>query len=291
MSRAERVRAYFDAWNAHDADAIVATFAPSGTYVDPATPGPLEGAAIGENAAALWAAFPDVSFEITNELDDGAGGFSAQWTMRGTNTGSFAGLPPTGRAVELRGADFIRVGDEGIESVEGYFSPGELPKQIGMQLLVQPSEAGPFRFGNSVRVGGAIDGPPGAFSITSLHARRPEEVERVRELSRETAVQMAGLEGFMGWVGATVGDRMVTVTAWASPEHSKQVLRLAPHLEGTKGFFGSEMAGGGWVSVWTPDRIGPLWSRCEACGAMADYTDPGTACACGADRPAARAYW
>jgi hypothetical protein len=48
------VQRYFDAWNAHDAVAIVATFAPSGTYADPTTPGPLSGPAIGENAEQLW---------------------------------------------------------------------------------------------------------------------------------------------------------------------------------------------------------------------------------------------
>jgi SnoaL-like protein len=66
LDRAQSVLAYFDAWNAHDEDAIVTTFAKAGTYVDPTTPGPLQGAAIGESAAALWAAFPDLAFELTN---------------------------------------------------------------------------------------------------------------------------------------------------------------------------------------------------------------------------------
>lgn len=59
MSMADTVQRYFDAWNAHDADAIVATFADRGTYEDPSTAGALSGADIGANAAALWAAFPE----------------------------------------------------------------------------------------------------------------------------------------------------------------------------------------------------------------------------------------
>jgi steroid delta-isomerase-like uncharacterized protein len=291
LDRAAIVQAYFDAWNAHDADAIESTFAEGGTYEDPTTPGPLLGSAIGENAAGLWSAFPDVSFEVTSHVHDGSGLFSAQWTMKGTNSGSFAGLPPTGRSVVLPGADFIRVADDGITSVEGYFNPGAIPEQIGMQVLVQPREVGPFTFGNSVRVGGSIGGPPGAFSITSLHARDPGDEERVRELSRDTAAQMSELDGFMGWVGATVGDRMLTITAWSSPEDPKQVLRVEPHREGTKGFFGSELAGGGWVSVWTPERIGSLWVRCEACGAMTDTGAEAGTCVCGAELPEPRTYW
>lgn len=41
---------YLDAWNAHDADAIVRTFAPGGTYHDPTTAGDISGDAIGANA-------------------------------------------------------------------------------------------------------------------------------------------------------------------------------------------------------------------------------------------------
>jgi hypothetical protein len=40
MERDQIVQRYFDAWNAHDAAGIVATFADSGTYADPTTPGP-----------------------------------------------------------------------------------------------------------------------------------------------------------------------------------------------------------------------------------------------------------
>jgi hypothetical protein len=211
--------------------------------------------------------------------------------MRGTNSGSFADLPPTGRSVVVRGADFIVVEDDGIASVEGYFDPGGIPRQIGMQVLVQPDRVGPFSFGNAVRVGGLIDGPPGAFSITSLRPRGPDDVERVRELSRETAAQMTELDGFMGWVGVTVGDRMLTITAWSSPEDPKQVMRLGPHRDGTKAFFGTDVAAGGWVSVWTPEKIGPVWVRCEACGTMTDSASGGGVCSCGEDLPDPGPRW
>ena len=46
----EIAQRYFDAWTQHDADAIVATFAETGTYADPVTPGRLTGAEIGAYA-------------------------------------------------------------------------------------------------------------------------------------------------------------------------------------------------------------------------------------------------
>jgi ketosteroid isomerase-like protein len=53
LDREQIVQRYFDAWNAHDAAGIVATFADGGTYADPTTTGPLAGTAIGENAATV----------------------------------------------------------------------------------------------------------------------------------------------------------------------------------------------------------------------------------------------
>ena len=49
------------------------------------------------SVASLWQAFPDLSFEIVSQAETGGGRLAAEWLMRGTNTGSFRGLPPTGR--------------------------------------------------------------------------------------------------------------------------------------------------------------------------------------------------
>ncbi len=100
---------YTDAWNSHDAAAIIATFEAGGTYNDPVTPGPLTGEAIGVYAKGLWDAFPDLSFETLSSIENGNGLLAAQWLMKGTNTGSMNGLPPTGKSISLRGADFVSV--------------------------------------------------------------------------------------------------------------------------------------------------------------------------------------
>ena len=77
--------------------------------------------ATGAYAAGLVASFPDLRFELVSAALTADDSVAAQWVMRGTNTGSFAGLPPTGREVALAGADFIRCGPDGIVAVEGYF--------------------------------------------------------------------------------------------------------------------------------------------------------------------------
>lgn len=291
MNRDQFVQRYFDAWNAHDARAIVSTFAAGGTYADPTTPGPLSGEAIGKNAEQLWQSFPDVTFEVRSHGLAGDDLVSAEWTMKGTNRGPFGALPPTGRTVVLPGADFIRVGEDGIHSVQGYFDSGELPRQLGLDIVVQPRSLGPFTFGTSTRAGAPSSRPPGAFSITSLLTRSTEDTDRVREYSRRVAIEMLRMRGFLGWVGVTIGDRMITISAWETPADPAQLLTGGAHAEAMSAFLGPDLAAGGWTSVWVPDRINTRWARCASCGKMVSRDALGATCQCGADLGPVPVYW
>lgn len=74
MDATDVAQSYFDAWNRRDPDAIVATFAEGGTYTDPNVPEGLRDRAIGEYAAGLFTAFPDLSFDIISPHATGDGG-------------------------------------------------------------------------------------------------------------------------------------------------------------------------------------------------------------------------
>jgi steroid delta-isomerase-like uncharacterized protein len=286
------VARYFEAWNRRDADAIVACFTSDGTYSDPSAGENLRGAAIAAYARGLWAALPDLSFETVSVADDGAGLVSAQWIMHGTNTGSMSGLPPTGRVVKLPGADFINVEGDLIRAVRGYFDTRAVPEQLGLQVVVQPHAIGPYAFGVSVAVQTGKTTKPGAFSITGIEARSDEEVQEIRQISRQTVAEMLPMEGFIGWTGMTVGRRMLTVTAWESADNPRRLLRDGTHRQAMTSFFEANGLGrSGVTSVWTPERIGPLWVRCEACGRMADSAKADQTCGCGAALPQAMGYW
>ena len=59
-----------DAWNRHDADALVAVYAEGGTYHNPRLDHALTGQAIGDFAKSVWAAYPDMSLEIISREKD-----------------------------------------------------------------------------------------------------------------------------------------------------------------------------------------------------------------------------
>ena len=87
---------YFDAWNSHDPEQVVAALTDGGTYEDPTTGGPLSGDALAASVAGVYAGFPDVHFEIESVATTGDDTAAAQWRMLGTNTGPLPGGPATG---------------------------------------------------------------------------------------------------------------------------------------------------------------------------------------------------
>lgn len=290
MSQKAAAEDYFNAWIARDSDAILAALSSTGTYQDPSTGGPISGEALRAYVTGLWNVFPDLTFEIVSHSDDGA---SAQWIMRGTNRGPFNGLPPTGRTVELHGADFFTFHDTGaISSVSGYFDPGVIPRQLGLDIIIQPSEIGPFRFGKATAVSTGKREEPAAFSITYLQARDSDSIEDVRNRSRDSLTEMLGMDAFIGATTATIGERMVTITAWNDPDAPRRLMREGSHGEAMKSFYNGSLASSGYTSVWTLHRNNGFWTRCSACGQMARNAADGDACSnCGVPLPDRPPYW
>jgi hypothetical protein len=189
--------------------------------------------------------------------------------MRGTNTGSYAGLPPTGRAIELPGADFVRVSDAGITAIEGYFDSAVIPRQLGLDVIVQPSRIGPWTFGVSSRASTGSDAVPGAISLTMLEARSDAEVAEVRARSREIATGLLDAPGFVSFVGVVVGRRMYTMTGWETADDARQIRAQPAHRQAVGRFFGPDLAVGAHTGVWVPEHLNGQHVRCATCGTMA----------------------
>ncbi len=291
MEATDAARVYFDAWNRHDPAAIVAVFAEGGTYSDPNVPDGLSGSAIAGYVGELFAAFPDLSFDVCGTAPASDGVVGVRWTMRGTNTGSFRGNPPTESTVALPGADFIVVEGGKISSVEGFFDRRTLAEQLGFQVTVQPYSVGPVSFGDSVYLQRGNLSKPAAFSLTSLSVRSDQEVQEVRSYSRQILQEMGRMTGVIGVLLVRAGNRMFTITAWEDAEGPRQMLRNGPHREAVKRFFGRDFTVGAMTSVWGPVRINPMWVRCAACGNMTDYERSERVCRCGQQLPEHPPYW
>ena len=270
--------AYFNAWNAHDCAAISATFAADGIYSSPST-GEISGKKPEIFAEHVWQAFPDLQFEVTSYAETSAIKLVAEWVMTGTNTGSLNGLPPTGKAIALKGVDLIEVVDDGIKLVTGYFDTKTVPTQLGLNVIVQPSTVGPFSFGTSVAVQSGNKTKPGAFSITSIW-NDAEQTAEIQALAKDTMKDMLGMEGFIGITTARLGGRGITITAWEKPENIAQIYTSPAHREAMKRFW-PNLSKGANTSVWIPHHINPLYVRCTVCKKLSDSEKSAGVCECG----------
>ncbi len=284
------VEAYFVAWNAHDAAAVAATFVEGGTYCDPVS-GEVMGQAIADYVTSLVTGFPDLAIEIRCQGQVDPNTVAAQWVMRGTNTGLYKGMPPTGRQISITGADFIVLESGGIRSVVGYFDSVAVPHQLGLQVIVQPRSMGPIGFGNSVATHANKAVIPGAFTLTSLQSRSDQEAETVREYSRRIFMDATKMQGFVGMLTAGVGGRFYTATAWESVEDPRQIYQSGAHNEMMDKFYNADFSAGGVFGVWVPAHLSPLLVRCTQCKSLNDYMKSAGKCGCGVDLPSPPPYW
>jgi steroid delta-isomerase-like uncharacterized protein len=291
QSLSDIISAYFEAWNRHDADAIVATFTAGGTYQDPTTAGPLSGAAIGENAKALWEAFPDLTF-TRGDLFGSGDRIAVQWHMTGTQTGPFRGLPPTGRSVGVPGADFFELSGGKIASIRGHFDSRATPDQLGLQVIVQPHNLGPFTFGTSVRAHSGSKAMPGAFGITMLERGDGKDSDEISQLALDLAVEMQPMPGLISVMLVIRGNRRLTLSAWERPEDVQDVMKNPTHKSAMiRTFKKHGLFEALHVSTWVPAHQGTMWLRCKDCGAMVDSIKLKGSCACRSRLPEPAAYW
>jgi len=289
MKVLEPVQRYFDAWNAHDGDTIAACFDSSGGYADPVS-GQLPPPGITAYASQLFDAFPDLGFELhVAAVDEPC--VVAQWTMTGTQSGPFNGLPPTEARIRLPGIDVITLGEEGLLSVEGYFDQRTFLEQLGVQVTVQPANVGSVAFGTSTRFRSANTSVPGALSLTWIDVRSESEGEDVKEQSRAIAAEMAaGMPGFIGWMGTVISERLYTLTLWDHPETVRQLRSSARHKAAVRQLFQTDFGAAWHTGVWVPDHLNPQLQRCPKCGTIIDPDRPDQSCPCGEAAPERRVY-
>ena len=126
------VRQYVDAFNRADLDAIRDAFAVEGTYADPITGGPIKRDAVKVQFTGFYAGFPDAQFETVGLDPISEHMWVWRWVLHGTNSGSYRGLPSTGRSVALPGCEFIEVRGDKIHQVVGYFDRLTMLGQMGL---------------------------------------------------------------------------------------------------------------------------------------------------------------
>jgi steroid delta-isomerase-like uncharacterized protein len=79
----------------------------------------------------LRTGFPDWHVTVDDVLaDDGT--VMKEWTVTATHEGEYAGIPPTGRELEMSGMAKIRTEDGKVQEDHLYFDRQEMAEQLGL---------------------------------------------------------------------------------------------------------------------------------------------------------------
>lgn len=128
----EAVRANSAAMNTHVLEDYAATWAEDAVWEDDALPGQVVGgAAAAQTMAGFYAAFPDLHFEVEQELASGDQA-AVCWRVTGTHRGDFAGIPPTGRRVDYHACGIFQIRQGKIARVRTYLDTGTILRQLGV---------------------------------------------------------------------------------------------------------------------------------------------------------------
>ena len=259
---------YFDAWNSRQSGAVVAALTDGGTYEDPTTGGPLRGEALTTNVDGVYAAFPDVRFEIVSVSTTGDTTACAQWRMLGTNTGPLPGGAATGASLDLPGADFFTYDPtaDQVSSVVGYFDTATMLGQLGLQTHITPSNMdGVTEFGTSLRIDTGRDTVPGAFTVTWIDVD-PEHQHDLADAATDIVMEQVGNDDYLGTCFAIIGRRNYTFTAWASVQAAKAALHAGAHREAMRmvktGGLGANAVG--TTSIWKPEVLNGIFHPGQA---------------------------
>lgn len=126
------IRNLLDAWNAHDVERVVAFYSPEYEGVDVAQAAPHRGRDGMRKYLQLYlGAFPDLQIAGDDLIED-QNRVSLVWTARGTHRGTVMHIPPTGRAVRVRGVTILTTAEGYITRALYVWDVAGLLREIGL---------------------------------------------------------------------------------------------------------------------------------------------------------------
>ena len=126
---------YVERYNAGDLDGVMDLYADDAVQLMPE--GVFEGReAIRERLARDLEACPDIAWTVESFVEDGDE-FSDEWSFVATQTGPFklpdgTEVPPSGKQVELRGMEYVKVRDGKIVVDNLYYDNLAVMAQLGL---------------------------------------------------------------------------------------------------------------------------------------------------------------
>jgi steroid delta-isomerase-like uncharacterized protein len=127
-------------WNRQDIEGVLAYYDESITWLNIAMEETYHGKhEVRGFLRRLFAAFPDLNFEVTYKIARGDN-VAEQWFIRGTHLGTFMGIPPTGRRVEIPGMSMAELRQAKFVSDHFYFDALGVLRDMALMPPLSVSE-------------------------------------------------------------------------------------------------------------------------------------------------------
>ncbi len=124
------IRAHTEAENRHDVEATLETFRNPRFEVVPLGE-PIDGAAtVRDLLKGLFDGFPDFRAEI-DRLHHSDNAVAVELRMTGTHRGPWAGIPPTGRKIDVPALSLFKFDGDQLDCEKVYFDMATLMRQLG----------------------------------------------------------------------------------------------------------------------------------------------------------------
>ena len=125
---------WLSAWNAHDVSQASALLAEDVEYFDAGFSGIQHGRedALDRGLSLYLRGVPDLRLELRGEPIVGRDSVAWEWTLTGTNTGTWGGIPATNQKIQLKGFSLMRLRDGRISQLSSYYDTGTLNRQLGL---------------------------------------------------------------------------------------------------------------------------------------------------------------
>lgn len=133
-ARLQLLKAYLEAWNQHDVNRAGGFLADDVEYFDASFAGLQHGreAAVDKGISVFMRGVPDLRWDLRSAPIANSDGISFEWTLTGTNTGSWGGIPATNQKINLKGMTFIRFRGDKIAYQAVYYDSATLNRQLGL---------------------------------------------------------------------------------------------------------------------------------------------------------------
>jgi steroid delta-isomerase-like uncharacterized protein len=127
------LEAYLSAWNAHDIQGAGAYLHDGIAYMDVSVGEIQRGRQAAEDnvIGVLMRAMPDLTWELRGDPIIQGDGVAYEWTLTGTNTGTWSGIPASGQKVNIKGTTIMRIKDGKIAYQADYYDVASLNRQLG----------------------------------------------------------------------------------------------------------------------------------------------------------------